>query len=375
MEKATVPRHPRMSVLGFDELSLILQRVPDPNDRKAFSEVCKQWLRVEGLNRLAIRVLEPDLLRRFLPRFPNLVQFECSKLLTDSDADFVSRTCRKIESFNLSYKQPRHACCDFGEASSGVEDVGSNGLCAVASGCPRVSKVLLRRRKNVEDSGVVSLVERAKNLRTLDLGWCSLITDQSLEAIGRANCIRTLNLERCSMISDSGLAYLANGSLARTLKKLVLAECDQITDSGASVLPRFCCLEELNIAECGPKVTDDGGMAIAAIKSLRTLNLAWLINVSDITLFALAKNCENLVSIDLTGCELISGAGIRAFENHSCLESLVLANCYGVNMHDIEQTVLGCQSLQHIVLQKGLRMWMPEAMRENICRLCTVDWK
>lgn len=363
-----------MSVLGFDELSLILQWVPEPNDRKSFSEVCKQWLRVEGLNRFAIRVLEPDLMRRFLPRFPNLAQFECSKLITDSDADFVSKTCSKIESLHLNYKQPRDACSDFGEAS-GVDDFGSDGLCALANGCPRILKVLLRRRKNVEDLGVMSLVERAKNLRTLDLGWCSLITDQSLEAIGRANCIRTLNLEGCSMISDSGLAYLANGSLARTLKKLVLAECDQITDSGASVLQLFCCLEELNIAECGPKVTDDGGIAIAAIKSLRKLNLAWLINVSDITLFALAENCENLVSIDLTGCELIRGAGIRAFENHSCLDSLVLADCYGVNVHDIEQTVLGCQSLRYIVLQKGLRMWMPEAMRENICRLCTVDWK
>ncbi|KAF8036069.1 hypothetical protein BT93_C1918 [Corymbia citriodora subsp. variegata] len=363
-----------MSVLGFDELSLILQRVSEVDDRKSFSEVCKQWLRVEGLNRFKIRVLEPDLMRRFLPRFPNIVQFECWKLITDSDADFVARTCLKIETLDLSYKPPGDPSGEFGGASF-VDDFGNDGLCALASGCPRVSKVLLRKRKNVKDLGVVSLVERAKNLTTLDLGWCSLITDQSLEAIGRANCIRTLNLEGCCMISDSGLAHLASGSLARTLKKLVLAKCDQITDSGASVLPRFCYLEELNIAKCGPKITDDGGIAIAAIKSLRKLNLACLINVSEITLFALAEHCENLVSIDLTGCELISGAGVRAFENHSCLESLFLANCYGVNVHDIEQTVLGCQSLRHIVLQKGLRMWMPEAMQETICRSCMVEWK
>ncbi|KAL3746769.1 hypothetical protein ACJRO7_015670 [Eucalyptus globulus] len=362
-----------MSVLGFDELSLILQRVASP-DRKSFSEVCRQWLRVEGLSREGIRVLEPDLLRCFLPRFPNLAKFECSKVLTDAEADFVARTCLKIESLNLNRKQPRDASWDSGERSD-ADDLGSDGLCALAGGCPRLSEVLLRRRKNVEDVGVVSLVERAKNLRTLDLGWCSLITDQSLEAIGRANCVRTLNLEGCSKISDAGLAYLASGSLARTLRKLVLAECDQITDSGASVLQRFCCLEELNIADCGPRVTDNGGIAIAAIKSLRKLNLAWLINLSDTTLFAVAEKCENLASIDLTGCELISGAGIRAFENHSCLDTLVLANCYSVNVHDLEQMVLGCQSLQNMVLPKGLIMWMPEAMRENICRLCSVDWK
>ncbi|XP_039165725.1 F-box/LRR-repeat protein 4 [Eucalyptus grandis] len=338
-----------MSVLGFDELSLILQRVASP-DRKSFSEVCRQWLRVEGLSREGIRVLEPDLLRCFLPRFPNLAKFECSKVLTDAEADFVARTCLKIESLNLSRKQPRDASWDSGERSD-ADDLGSDGLCALAGGCPRLSEVLLRRRKNVEDVGVVSLVERAKNLRTLDLGWCSLITDQSLEAIGRANCVRTLNLEGCSKISDAGLAYLASGSLARTLKKLVLAEY------------------------CGPRVTDNGGIAIAAIKSLRKLNLAWLINLSDTTLFAVAEKCENLASIDLTGCELISGAGIRAFENHSCLDTLVLANCYSVNVHDLEQMVLGCQSLQNMVLPKGLIMWMPEAMRENICRLCSVDWK
>lgn len=32
-----------MEKLGDDELGLIFNRVHDPDDRKSFSQVCKQW--------------------------------------------------------------------------------------------------------------------------------------------------------------------------------------------------------------------------------------------------------------------------------------------------------------------------------------------
>lgn len=92
-----------------------------------------------------------------------------------------------------------------------------------------------------------------------------------------------LNLEASSLVTDHGLAALATGYISISLKKLVLAECDRITDSGVSMLKHICCLEELNLAECGPKITDSGGVAVSSITSLRKLNLAWLINLSDVT--------------------------------------------------------------------------------------------
>jgi F-box/leucine-rich repeat protein 2/20 len=167
---------------------------------------------------------------------------------------------------------------------------------------------------------------------------------------------------------------LATGSSSRTLKRLVLAECDRLTDFGVSLLQGMCCLEELNLAECGPKVTDNGGMAVASIASLKRMNLSWLINVSDITLIAIAGNCRNLVALDLTGCEMITGAGIRALGYHECLESLVLVSCYNICGDDVDM-VLKCKSLRSIVLDKGLKMWIPMRMQENISRFCQLHWR
>nr|DAD26831.1 TPA_asm: hypothetical protein HUJ06_028299 [Nelumbo nucifera] len=282
-----------MEKLGDDEIGLVLSRVFDLNDRKSCALVCKQWLRVEGLTRSSLRVLEPKLLHKFLPRFPNLATFGAGRGITDTDLEFVAQTCPNLRVLNLNLRQTK----------------------------------------------------------------------------------RVLNLQGCSLVTDWGLASLATGSSSRTLKKLVLAECDQITDVGVSLLQQMYQLEELNLAECGPKVTDVGGVAIAAIHTLERLDFSWLINISDVTLVAVAQNCCNLVEMDVTGCELITGAGIRAFSNHETLEVLVLASCYNVFGDDVEQTVVECQSLKYVGLDKGLRMWMPTVMQDNIRRFCILAWR
>ncbi|KAI4316106.1 hypothetical protein L6164_024119 [Bauhinia variegata] len=363
-----------MSRLGDDELGLIISCVHDRNDRNSFSQVCKQWLRVEGLTRLSIRVLEPDSLRSILPRFPNLIKFESSKSITNDDLKFLAQQCPKLEVLSLNFRR-RRGISDHSDDSSSFQDIGDGGLCALAVGCIALSQVSLRRRTNIGNAGVMSLVNSAKHLRHLDLGWCNLITDEALEAIGAASSIAVLNLQGCSLITDRGLAYLASGFSSRSLKRLIVAECDRITDSGVCLLQKISCLEELNMAECGPKVTDIGCLAIAAIETLKKLNLSWMVNVSDTTVVALAEHSQNLVSVDFTGCELITGTAIRAFANHGSLEALVLSSCYNICADDLEHTVLGCKSLKYIVLDKGLRMWIPVPMQENINRFCELRWR
>lgn len=201
------------------------------------------------------------------------------------------------------------------------------------------------------------------------------MSDEALEAIGSANSISVLNLLGCSLITDLGLASLANGSSSKTMKKLVLAECDRITDSGVSLLQRMRRLEELNLAECGPKITDIGGVAIAAIQTLKRLNLSWLVNVSDPTLVALAENCPVLANLDVTGCELVTGAGVRSFAGHGCLEVFVLPSCHNVNALDVEHLAVGCRSLEIIVLDKGLRIWVTTQIHERIGRFCNLVWR
>ncbi|KAL6344694.1 hypothetical protein AAG906_002600 [Vitis piasezkii] len=357
-----------MEKLGDDELGLIINWVHDHNDRKSISQVCKQWLRVEGQTRLYIRVLEAEVLHNFLSRFPNLVTFQASGLICNAHLECVAQTCPKIEVLNLNTRK-MHDDLDESDELSGL----NGGIHAIANGCRELRKVYLRRR-GIGNFGVVSLLNFGKNLTELDLGRCNRITDQALEAIGYATSLCVLNLRCCWLITDSGLAMLANGSTARTLKKLIIAECERITDYGLSCLQQMCCLEELNLAECGPAVTDIGGVAVASIPTLKWLNLSWLINISDVTLTAIAEHSQKLMVLDLTGCELITGEGVRAFVDHESLEELVLVSCVNVFQSDVELLVLGSQSLKYIKLDKRLRMWIPIATQENISRFCRLDW-
>uniref|UniRef100_A0A0C9RH28 TSA: Wollemia nobilis Ref_Wollemi_Transcript_23008_1545 transcribed RNA sequence n=1 Tax=Wollemia nobilis TaxID=56998 RepID=A0A0C9RH28_9CONI len=361
-----------MEKISDDEVSLILKRVTDRADRKACSQVCTQWRRVEGSTRTALRVLDPQLLHSFLPRYPNLLILEAGRGITDTDLELVADTCPSLQVLNLHLRQTVNFMDVFDE--SDVDPVTDEGICAIAAGCRDLRKVLLRRRKGVGNVGATALIKSSANLAYLDLSWCKRITDQALEAMGAASSLQVLILHGCTLVTDMGLASLATGSSARTLKKLDLRECDQITDSGVCLLQQLSCLQVLNLAECGPRVTDTGGVALGAVYSLEIINFSWLINISDISLLAIAENCHNLKEINVTGCELITGFGVRSFSQHKSLQVLILASCYNVYSDDIEQTVLECPTILYLGLDKGLRRWIPDGLLERIQGRCHIEW-
>ncbi|GAB4837220.1 hypothetical protein Ancab_039560 [Ancistrocladus abbreviatus] len=348
-----------MAGLGDDILGLIFNWVSHPDDRNSISQVCTQWLRVEGFTRISLRVLETDLLPKFLPRFPNLFRFESSTWITNKDIEFIVRTCPKLEVLNVNFKQ-RYGCHydDEPEKYLASSDVDDAGLCSIAMGCARLSKVLLRNRKRVSDVGVISLVGNLRNLSCLNLTGCSQVTDQALKVIGEVGLIRILNLRGCSSITDEGLGCLVRGSMRKCLEKLDIAECDRVTDNGVCLLQHFCCLEELNLANCGLRITDSGGLAIANVRTLKRLNLSWLISISDVTLIEVAKTCQSLVELVITGCGKITGDGICAFAEHKFLETLVMASCFNVSIFDIKLLVFGCRSLRCIGLDRILNTTM-----------------
>uniref|UniRef100_A0A1D1XF78 F-box/LRR-repeat protein 4 n=1 Tax=Anthurium amnicola TaxID=1678845 RepID=A0A1D1XF78_9ARAE len=362
-----------MEKLGDDELGHILKRVLDGQGRLYCSEVCKQWKRVEGLTRTSLRVLETETLHSFLPRFPNLATVELGKKISDLELGFVAETCPYLRTINLNARRTR-GMLDFEESEGWrMDDVGDDGLCTLATRCTLLRKVSLRRRKGIGVTGVTALIEFAQNLRFLDLSWCSRITDQALKVIASANSLQELNIRGCTSITNQGLVFLATGSSSRTLKKLDLSLCDQVSDHGVTQLQHMG-LEELNLSECGPGITDTAGVCIAGIPGLRKLDLSWLINLSDTTLAAVSQTCWSLVELNVTGCELITGAGIRSFSGHKTLGSIVMASCCSVSPDDVVQTVLQCESMRYVGLDKGMRAWMSAPVQEKLKSLCRVNW-
>ncbi|KAM5565929.1 F-box/LRR-repeat protein 3-like [Rosa sericea] len=326
-----------ISMFADDLLALILNRVTEPVDRKSFSEVCKQWFRVEAFSRSSIRVLDLGYLRHVLSRYPNLVTFETSKCVFKGHLRFLAQTCPKLEAINLSTTES-----DWLNICFGVDS-----LCALSNSCPKLSKVSLRGRRFL-GSGI--WLKKAHNLTYLDLGH-NVVSDEYLKAIGSCSSITYLNLEMCPGLSDKGLGFLGNGSCSKTLKTLVVAQCNGISDFGVSHLRNMRCLEDLNLDGCLRNVSDIGVRTISGIQTLKKLNLSRLHKVSDQSIVALAENCVRLEVLDLSGCK-VTGYGIRAFFGHRCLESLVLGSYFHLHWRDVEHLVLGCWSLKSIVLKK-----------------------
>ncbi|KAK4730161.1 hypothetical protein R3W88_023149 [Solanum pinnatisectum] len=364
-----------MENLGDDVLASIMSRVHGSACRRSISQVCKQWLRIEGLTRSSVRVFESNLLLNFLPRFPNLLKFDTSEEITNTHLEILAEKCPRIQILNLNFKK-KNRFYDERDESLILDDFDENGLCFIAMGCSHLNTVSLRKRSGVGDAGVVSLVSFLPKLIYLDLSFCDKVSDEALRVIGSVSSLKYLNLQGCWLVSDAGLKSLTGGPLRMTLKKLILAECDRITDCGVLSLMQLCCLEELDLAECGPNVTDLAGEAIASSESFKRLNLSWLVNVSDATVVALAEGCKNLDALNLTGCEFVTGEGVRTLTKHGSLKELILTNCEKLSGYDMEELVLGCQTLEYIVVDKRLRMWVPMEVQDNIMREhCWIDWK
>ncbi|KAL3650801.1 hypothetical protein CASFOL_007204 [Castilleja foliolosa] len=362
-----------MERLVDELLALILDEIEDPDDRKSFSLVCRNWLRLEGLERSSLRVFEPDLIPNFLPRFPNLLKFQASTPIRNPLIQFVANTCPKIQVLNLNYKEP----CDSHFECAGEDDIDDEGLCYIAKGCCNLEAVLLRRRSRIGDLGVGTLLGLSRNLRNLDLGFCFRVSDEAIRSIGGLGHLEVLNLQGCFFITNFGLTFLAEGSLPYTLKKLNLSECDQITDKGLMNLKDMVSLEELNLSDCGPNVTDKAiEMAIAKLQSLRELNLSWLVNLTYKTIDALARGCLNLEVLNISGCETISPSAVCAFAGHGSLKELIWTDYdYVIAGEDLEYLVMGCSTLERIVLDKRFLIWIPTASQESIMsQNCMLEW-
>ncbi|GAB2216121.1 hypothetical protein Droror1_Dr00023889 [Drosera rotundifolia] len=129
----------------------------------SISQVCKQWRRVEGITRLSLLALDSNPIPKFLPRFPNLIEFESSTHMTNTQLEFVAKTCPHIEILNLSSRDINRVGDE-----SGVDDVGDVGLCAISKGYVKMERVLLRGRKKVGNLGVMGMVKVLK-------GWSGWI--------------------------------------------------------------------------------------------------------------------------------------------------------------------------------------------------------
>ena len=91
-------------------------------------------------------------------------------------------------------------------------------------------------------------------LTTLNLTYCSKITDAALEAVG-SGCpqLTSLNLSGCRNITDAAVVAVASG--CKQLSSLTLGGCNKITDAAVLLMVAWGCkqLVSLDLADSLPQ--------------------------------------------------------------------------------------------------------------------------
>ncbi|XP_013395196.1 F-box/LRR-repeat protein 14 [Lingula anatina] len=178
---------------------------------------------------------------------------DCQKL-TDQALKHVSVGQMYLKSINLSF-------------CASVTDAGLRFLAKMNS----LRDVNLRSCDNVSDIGIGYLAEGGSRITGLDVSFCDRIGDQALTHIAQGLFhLQSLSLNACN-ISDDGLNRLV--ATHHDLKMLNIGQCSRITDKGlALIADHLKALNSIDLYGC-TKITTIGLEKIMQLPRLSTLNL------------------------------------------------------------------------------------------------------
>lgn len=191
------------SVLTEDLLLKVLDKVPDKADRKKWRLVCKEFLRIESLHKLTLRVLRNESLPTLLRKYRDIEVLDLS-------------VCPRIDDYTVAFV--------FGSESNHWNR--------------NLRKLVLSRATGLRSAGLEIVVKSFPNLEEIDLSYCWRLGDREAYALSCAKKLRDLKLVKCLGVTDVGLAAIAVGCV--NLEKLNLKWCLEITDLGIELLSKKC---------------------------------------------------------------------------------------------------------------------------------------
>ncbi|KAI5075317.1 hypothetical protein GOP47_0009393 [Adiantum capillus-veneris] len=323
------------------------------------------------------------------------------------DLGMIGKWCKNLEGISLS-------------KCKGVTDLG---LSAAVAGCPNLKSIDLTCCREVTDIGLSSIASSCKGLVSLKLESCGNFTehglqmlcsscelleeldvtdsglnDAGLKGIARCNRLKALKLGVCEEIHDTGLSYIASNCL--DLRELDLYRSVEISDAGISEICSQCTkLTSLNMSYC-TKVTDAGLSALARLQDLRVLELRGCTKLSSIGLFAVAKNCRNLLQLDLKRCTSIeeyvplvlaqycqnlrqvtlsycsaTDEGVVALAKGRCMQKMSLVHVRNVSVLGFSKLLVAGESLKKVKLPVHLGNSLPQQLIEQVeNRGCKFQW-
>lgn len=300
-------------------------------------------------------------------RLMNLDLSDCNQI-TDNAVLHIAEKGDRLETLKLSGKGITDKSVQSVAASSphlieidlrGCDQITDMAVHTLAGGCKQLKKLFLANCRSLTARAFAPALLPSKLLvlQQLDLSQCTQVNDEALSFISEScPALHMLSVAGCEAISDLGITKVAEG--CRALHNLVLDRCPSVSDKGVEAVARHCKLTKLNLRNC---------------------------DVTNRTVFVLSRNCQGLISLDLSFCEGIDDAALRqlpvgfpllrslfleeipnlsatalaALGGCHKLEELKLAYCAGTDDSVLAQLGQGCPMLRSVDLSNCPKITMP----------------
>lgn len=168
-------------------------------------------------------------------------------------------------------------------------------------------------------------------LRKLHLASCDQLTNTGLMALAAAQTdLECLDLSSCSRVTDQSVVCFAQN--LKSLKVLRVKLCRAVTDLGIAELSHLKRLAELDVAGC--EVTGQGIESLFKEKNtvLSRMNMGALSNIHEVSVIKLVEMCPNLTVLNLTSSRSgVTNKAVQAIFVHGTkLRELILDFCDNV---------------------------------------------
>ncbi|RHY31140.1 hypothetical protein DYB32_004121 [Aphanomyces invadans] len=231
--------------------------------------------------------------------------------------------------------------------------VDDTAMAELAQACLDLEVLNLRGVPHVTDTGLTALAKRCTILRSLKVSGCRNpafygrpdVGDHGLRALSKlCRHLKVLDLAGAPRVTTLGIAAIA--ATCSKLEKITLTDTP-VDDVAVLALSAHCpALHTLHLSKVRVPPSPDS-LPIEAIASglfnLRVLSLAWISNLTNKSLVALAATKSPIETLDLTGDCQIDDDGLSAL-------------------------VAGCHRLRHVVV-KGCDRLTTGCLRDSALKL------
>ncbi|EME48838.1 hypothetical protein DOTSEDRAFT_67782 [Dothistroma septosporum NZE10] len=349
---ATQPE-PRLARPGFNfwrdlpfELRLEILSYMQPRGVIRCSVVSKAWHKMCFDGQLWA-ILDTSAFYQDIPG-PMLVRIICSA--GNFVRDLNLRGCVQLREYWNTKDGLTDACKNLENFSLEGCPIDRNSIHNFLHNGSRLVHINLSGLAGASDAGMKIISERCPQVEVLNVSWCNNVTTQGLKKVIKG-CSKLRDLRVGEIRGWDDLDVMHEMFKRNTLERLVLMNCDTLTDDSLAALiegidseidyltgrpivpPRT--FKHLDLTRCR-NISDQGLRTLVNnIPNIEGLQLSKLGGVSDATLTDLLPTTPMLTHLDLEELEDLSNTVLQALANSPCARRLRhLSVSYCENMGD-----------------------------------------